>query len=128
MVCLDFTAFFALASVLSVAVALPVPNGRRAVTHTGRGTWYDAGLGACGFTDSNSDPVIALSVGDYGSGENCNRWITVTNVATGAQATGQVRDKCSGCPGDSIDMSPALFSQLGSLAQGVLQVSWVFDD
>ncbi|TCD63245.1 hypothetical protein EIP91_005801 [Steccherinum ochraceum] len=120
------TAFIALASVLSVAVSSPVKS-RAVAQHTGRGTWYDAGLGACGFTDSDSDPVVALSVGDYGSGQNCNKWISITNTATGATAKGQIRDKCPGCPGDSIDMSPALFQQLGNLDQGVLQVAWHFD-
>jgi len=124
MVCLA-TAFIALASVLSVAVSSPTPVKRAA---SGRGTWYDAGLGACGFTDTDDDPVVALSVGDYGDGENCNRWITITNDDTGATASGRVRDKCPGCPGDSIDMTPSLFSQLGSLDQGVLQVSWSYSD
>ena len=36
-------------------------------------TWYDAGLGACGWTNSGSDFVAALSVERYGSGGNCGQ-------------------------------------------------------
>lgn len=62
-----------------------------------QGTWYYPGLGACGYTDSSSDDVLAISVDIYGSGGYCNQWVSITNTATGNVAYGQIRDKCMGC-------------------------------
>ncbi|KAH8104792.1 Non-catalytic module family EXPN protein [Cristinia sonorae] len=120
-------AFFALAATLfsGTVIASPIPE-KRAAEHYGKGTWYDAGLGACGYTDSNNDLVVALPVKAYGNGENCNKYLQIKNTASGATARGRVRDKCPGCEGESIDMSPALFKELGSLDQGVLQIEWKY--
>ncbi|PCH39998.1 hypothetical protein WOLCODRAFT_131156 [Wolfiporia cocos MD-104 SS10] len=97
------------------------------VTHTGRGTWFDVGLGACGYTDVDTDPIVAISYEIYGNGENCNQWIHITNTATGDISYGRTRDKCMGCDATAIDMSPSLFESLGAdLGEGVLTVEWHF--
>ncbi|KAI0081549.1 hypothetical protein K474DRAFT_1656335 [Panus rudis PR-1116 ss-1] len=128
-----FAAFFiALASVLSVATASPVPSNEtevletRAATRTGRGTWFNVGLGACGNTDHDSQPVVAISSSIYGNGGNCNQWLKITNKANGKTAYGRVRDACPGCGANDIDMSPSLFQKLGSLDTGVLNVQWEY--
>jgi len=117
-----------LASTLA-ALASPVPNTtalEKRITHVGRGTWYEPGLGACGFTDSASDPVLAIGQGRYGDGGNCNQWVAITNTANGATAFGLTRDECESCSTEDLDMSPSLFQQLGNLDQGVITVSWHF--
>uniref|UniRef100_UPI003467EDEA RlpA-like protein double-psi beta-barrel domain-containing protein n=1 Tax=Phanerochaete carnosa (strain HHB-10118-sp) TaxID=650164 RepID=UPI003467EDEA len=100
------------------------PAEKRSTTREGRGTWYDTGLGACGWNNVNSDTVIALSPSVYSGGSHCGQTVTVTNVVTGAKATGTVADECPGCGPNDIDMTPGLFQQLGSLDEGVLTVSW----
>ncbi|CCM05937.1 uncharacterized protein FIBRA_08176 [Fibroporia radiculosa] len=96
-------------------------------THTGRGTWFDVGLGACGYENVNSDPIVAISHDIYGGGGNCNQWIHITNTANGVSAYGQTRDECMGCDATAIDMSPSLFESLGAdLSVGVLTVEWNF--
>jgi len=97
------------------------------VAHSGRGTWFYPGLGACGFTDTSSDPIVAISSQRWANGVNCNQWMMITNTANGKTAYGRTRDECPSCGADSIDMSPALFQQLGSLSTGVLQVTWDFE-
>ncbi|KAK7690385.1 hypothetical protein QCA50_007043 [Cerrena zonata] len=122
--------FIALASVLSLATATPIANNatldKRASTHTGRGTWFNVGLGACGYTDEDSDSIVALSTNIYDSGSHCNKWLTIKNKANGKTAKGQVRDACPGCSSNDIDMSPTLFKKLGSLDTGVLTVEWSY--
>lgn len=115
------TFLFAVAAVLGATSAAPAEKrgGRQ-----GRGTWYDTGLGACGWNNVNSDAVIALSPSVYAGGAHCGKTVTVTNVKTGAKATGTVADECPGCGVNDIDMTPGLFQQLGSLDEGVLTVSW----
>ncbi|KAH8114436.1 RlpA-like double-psi beta-barrel-protein domain-containing protein-containing protein [Phellopilus nigrolimitatus] len=127
-------AFFLFAFFASTLCALanPLPsNGtvavvEKRVTHTGRGTWYDPGLGNCGYTDSSSDPVVAIGIGRYGDGGNCNQWIYIENTANGNVAYGQTRDSCQSCSDSDLDMSPDVFQQLASLDVGELTISWNF--
>lgn len=38
-----------------------------------KATWYEVGLGACGYNDTDSDPIIAISAQIYGNGGYCNQ-------------------------------------------------------
>ncbi|KAJ7134797.1 RlpA-like double-psi beta-barrel-protein domain-containing protein-containing protein [Mycena epipterygia] len=108
-----------------------LPNLDKRVTHVGRGTWYNpsAGEGNCGFFDSDSSPVVAISKERYDAngGENCNQWIAITNTANGKVAYGKTRDSCQSCDTSSLDMSPSLFEELAPLSTGVLKISWHFE-
>ncbi|TCD63246.1 hypothetical protein EIP91_005802 [Steccherinum ochraceum] len=123
-----FLTFFALCGATPVAVnGTAVATLEKRITHTGRGTWFDVGLGACGYHNVNSDPIIAISSDIYGSGGNCNQWITLTNTANGKVASGKVRDECPGCGQYDLDLSPSLFQKLGNLDTGVLHISWHYE-
>ncbi|KAI0637859.1 RlpA-like double-psi beta-barrel-protein domain-containing protein-containing protein [Trametes polyzona] len=120
----------ALAAVRSVVAAptsgTPQPLEKR-VTHTGRGTFFHVGLGACGKNNVDSDHIVAISSAIFGKGGNCEQFIQIKNKKTGKTAFGLVRDECPGCGAGDIDMSPSLFQALGaSLDQGVQEVSWSF--
>ncbi|OCH90900.1 hypothetical protein OBBRIDRAFT_729817 [Obba rivulosa] len=128
-----FAVFFALLCALVCSVlGTPVPENanmlEKRITHTGRGTWFDVGLGACGYTNVNSDKIVAISADIYGDGGNCNQYVQVTNTANGKSAWGQTRDKCPGCGAYDLDMSPSLFEELGSLDTGVLEIEWHFEN
>ncbi|EIW61850.1 uncharacterized protein TRAVEDRAFT_116602 [Trametes versicolor FP-101664 SS1] len=119
-------------TVLSSVVAAPtgvseITNLEKRVTHSGRGTFFNVGLGACGKNNVNSDHIVAISSAIFGSGGNCEQFMEITNKANGKKAFGLVRDECPGCGAGDIDMSPSLFQALGAtLDQGVVQVSWNF--
>jgi hypothetical protein len=97
-------------------------------------TFYDGGLGACG---TNVDPTgngVALPFAFMGSQSNgnpyCYRTLTVYNPATGVSAQAEVMDKCEGCDGRSIDLTPALFSTLTNNDLGlgrVHDIDWWFN-
>ena len=80
------------------------------------------------------------------------QWIQIKNTKNGKVAYGKMRDSCPGCGYNdlgmsllaptgfsfmfrlrlifsfcTIDMSPAVFEQLGTLDQGVLSISWHFE-
>ncbi|TBU27142.1 RlpA-like double-psi beta-barrel-protein domain-containing protein-containing protein [Dichomitus squalens] len=125
-----FTAIAFFLALSATAFAAPTSEGTASVakrSRTGRGTWFDVGLGACGETNVNSDKIIAISADIYGNGGYCNKGVTITNTANGKTATAIVRDECPGCGANDIDMSPSLFQELGSLDTGVLTVSWDFN-
>ncbi|OJA19622.1 hypothetical protein AZE42_03872, partial [Rhizopogon vesiculosus] len=98
----------------------------RRTTNTSEGTWYEVGLGACGYNDTDSDPIVAISAEIYGSGGYCNQWVEITNTDNGKTASGQVRDKCPSCDSGSLDMSFSLFEQLSTLDTGRIPISWYF--
>ncbi|KAH9933233.1 RlpA-like double-psi beta-barrel-protein domain-containing protein-containing protein [Epithele typhae] len=123
-----FTFLLFLFALVCTVLAAPASLEKR-ITHTGRGTWFDVGLGACGKTNVNSDKIVAISSEIYGSGGNCEQYIQITNTKNGKVAYGKVRDECPGCGKYDLDMSPSLFKALGaSLDVGVLSLSWHFEN
>jgi len=115
--------------------AAPIPSDEtdgiaqaldKRVTHYGQGTWFYPGLGACGYTDGNDDPIVAISADIYGSGGNCDQWIYITNTDNGHTTYGRTRDECESCAAGSLDMSPSLFEDLGNLDTGVIPIEWSF--
>lgn len=95
-------------------------------------TYYQAGLGACGFTnDRDIQNVVALPHGLMGTKSNgnpyCGKTVTITCLATGKTTTATVVDKCMGCDGFSIDLSNAAFLDLDDLAVGRTSASWYFN-
>ncbi|KAJ7442610.1 RlpA-like double-psi beta-barrel-protein domain-containing protein-containing protein [Mycena latifolia] len=128
---------FALFFCAVLAFAAPLQEGNatlsdldKRITHVGRGTWYypSAGEGNCGYWDSDSSPVVAISKARYDAngGANCNQWIAITNTANGKFAYGKTRDSCESCDTSSLDMSPSLFQKLASLNTGEITISWHF--
>ncbi|KAJ7245018.1 RlpA-like double-psi beta-barrel-protein domain-containing protein-containing protein [Mycena haematopus] len=122
---------------VALAFAVPLQQGNatleeldKRITHVGRGTWYypSAGEGNCGYWDSDSSPVVAISLARYdaNNGANCNQWIEITNTANGKTAYGKTRDSCVSCDTSSLDMSPSLFEEISTLATGEITISWHF--
>ncbi|KAF8331941.1 uncharacterized protein EI90DRAFT_3123045 [Cantharellus anzutake] len=97
-------------------------------THTGQGTWFYPGLGACGGTDGNNSPIIAISAKIWNGGKHCGKWVHIKNTKNKKTTKAKVVDECPGCGSGSLDMSPAVFKKLASqgLDEGVIPVSWTY--
>jgi len=91
---------------------------------TGKATWFNTGLGACGKVSKDSQLVVALATSAYAKGKNCGKTITIKNTKNGKSTTAKVMDMCPGCAANDLDLSPAAFKKLGTLDTGVLKVSW----
>ncbi|KAL9029175.1 MAG: hypothetical protein Q9196_002546 [Gyalolechia fulgens] len=93
-------------------------------------TFYDTGLGACGWTnDGRTEKVFALAAGMMGPQSNgnpfCGRQAEIS--VNGKTAIGRLVDKCGGCDGQDIDLSHALFQELASEPLGrIPNVAWHF--
>lgn len=102
-------------------------------THTGDLTYYDLGMGACGFDDSGLDydeHIVAISKDVMGTQSNGNPYCdqTITIKAKGKTIQATVRDKCMGCAPENIDVSKGAFEALfGSLDLGRTTVEWWFN-
>jgi len=112
----------------------PAPAAPAAAnSHTGELTFFQVGLGACGFDDAGKDlteNIVALShliMGEQSNGNPyCGRRITVSYGGKTAQAV--VRDKCMGCAVNNIDGTEKLFTEFNPLTTGRFQVQWWFND
>jgi len=93
-------------------------------SYSGQATFYEAGLGACGGYNTDSDFIVALNIEQWDGGSHCNQAITITSdkgITQGATIT----DQCPGCAYGALDMTPALFQSLGHTADdGVFQMTW----
>ncbi|KAH8922064.1 hypothetical protein BT69DRAFT_1320455 [Atractiella rhizophila] len=93
---------------------------------SGRATFYDVGLGACGEYNSDSDFVVALNQGQYGSSNSVSKYcFKYINIQYGGKsAKAQIVDCCPGCPWGALDMSPALFKHFANPDMGVFYMTW----
>ncbi|EIW74622.1 plant expansin [Coniophora puteana RWD-64-598 SS2] len=88
-------------------------------------TYYEPGLGACGWESTADQWVVALSVDMYGSGGYCGQSVTINY--NGNQQTATVVDECEACPYGGLDLSQGLFGSLAALEVGVIYGNWWFD-
>ncbi|KZT34805.1 hypothetical protein SISSUDRAFT_1036034 [Sistotremastrum suecicum HHB10207 ss-3] len=110
---------------LFVSLILGLVSSALAVTHSGDGTFTTFGLGACGFTNDNSQLVVGVSTAFYNDFPNpiCGRTITAT--FQGKSVTVEVVDKCTGCAMFDLNFSPAAFDKLANESVGrIHNVSW----
>ncbi|TXT07126.1 hypothetical protein VHUM_03296 [Vanrija humicola] len=106
---------------VQAAVAAPVNIQKR---FSGRATYYEVGLGACGHTNSGSEFVVALNAPQYSGGAYCGQSVTISANGKSTQAT--VVDLCPGCPYGALDLSESLFTYFNPTSVGVFTIDWSF--
>ncbi|GAA6054980.1 hypothetical protein JCM3770_000476 [Rhodotorula araucariae] len=113
-------------SAAPVQTSSPASSG--GASFSGRGTYYlQYGVpGSCGTVHSDSDYIVALSYTQVDSGAHCGKKVLLTNADNGKSVEATVADTCPGCEYGAIDLSEGAFLQLGTLAQGVLNLEWHF--
>lgn len=94
-------------------------------------TYYEAGMGACGFpSDGSKEDVVALPHGLMGTQSNgnpfCGRKVTIT--LNGKSIVAEVVDKCMGCEPEDLDLSNHAFEQLADFDVGRTTATWHFND
>ncbi|KAL9073617.1 MAG: hypothetical protein Q9161_002859 [Pseudevernia consocians] len=103
-----------------------------AKAYSGDMTYYEAGLGSCGYTNSDSDAIVALSTEIMNNGANpndnplCGSSISITNPTTGSVHSATIVDTCEGCSEYDIDVSPSVFEAVdpNGLSDGRITVDW----
>lgn len=104
-------------------------------SYTGDLTYYDPGLGACGWQNTAADHIVAISEAIFDSYDNgnpnnnplCGKMITITG-ADGAPYQAKIVDRCPGCDEGSLDLTPDFFKVVVPNGDGrVHNVEWSFD-
>lgn len=106
-------------------------------TQTGEGTYYDAGLGACGEVNTNNDYIAAVShlLFDNYPGYNrvnpnnnpmCGRSVTVN--FQGRSIKVRLTDRCAACAVTDLDFTPTAFKDLAPNGDGRIRgITWTWD-
>lgn len=93
---------------------------------SGQATFFTPGLGACGWTNSDSDFIAALNAPQFGSGSNgnpnCGKSATIHRG--GKSVTVKIVDECPECSYGSLDLSPAAFDVIASEDEGRVEITW----
>ncbi|CAK4027190.1 Hypothetical predicted protein [Lecanosticta acicola] len=109
--------------------------GQSGKTYSGDLTYYAPGLGACGYTNTTDQPIIAIGEALFDSYNNgnsnnnplCGKWVTITGK-DGQPYKGQIVDRCPGCKVNDLDLSETLFNDATSNGDGrVSNMEWCFD-
>ncbi|KAI9641407.1 hypothetical protein NHQ30_010209 [Ciborinia camelliae] len=120
----------ALAPFISAAPAPVSPNEPEFVRRANSGdlTYYEVGLGACGWVNHDSEMVAAMSHEQMGYQSNgnpyCGKRIEVHHGRKSITVT--VVDKCMGCAYNDLDLSPAAFRELAPEYEGRILGLWNF--
>ncbi|WVQ84226.1 hypothetical protein IAT38_006377 [Cryptococcus sp. DSM 104549] len=114
-----------LATLAALSVVSAAPSVEKRDQNQGTATFFDAGLGACGWTNSASDYIVAVNSAQYDSSK-CGKKLWVWNPTTFKIAFPTVADECPSCDSGDLDMSNGLFGYLANddYDQGVFQMHW----
>ncbi|KAJ5634035.1 hypothetical protein N7528_001877 [Penicillium herquei] len=111
-------------------LALPTSNGG---PYTGDLTYYDPGLGACGYTSTESESICAVShilfdAASTGSDPNDNPLcgLKIRIRRDGQSVDVKVVDRCVGCAETDLDVTESVFEDLATLAQGRVTMEWAW--
>jgi expansin (peptidoglycan-binding protein) len=109
---------------------LPTANGG---PYEGDLTYYNPALGSCGYTNSDSDMVCAVShilfdAASTGSNPNDNPLcgLKLRLRRNGKSVDVRVVDRCVGCAVTDLDVTEAVFEEVAELAQGRVSVEWAW--
>jgi hypothetical protein len=109
----------------------PAARNTDIATPSGKFTYYNPGLCACGQTHGDGDYVVALSHADFdpstpnGNPNNnplCGRRLRASYNGKSVEVT--VVDRCVACNSGGLDLSPAAFGALADLGLGVIYGTW----
>jgi expansin (peptidoglycan-binding protein) len=106
----------------------PVSKSSSSGSYTGDATWYNTGLGSCGWDNKESELIVAVNHEQMGQvpnpnkNSNCGRFISVKGPKGSVNV--KVVDTCPGCAHGALDLSPAAFAQIADLSQGRVTINW----
>lgn len=133
---MKFTILTTLTTLVALVSAQPAHlHGRQAHelqaekrTVSGKMTYYTPGQGSCGVTNDENDMIVAVSPSVYGTYANpnsspaCHKTVTIKCNKKTVKAA--IKDRCTGCGVNDVDVSPAVFKACGDLSIGAMKVSW----
>ncbi|KAF2166805.1 hypothetical protein M409DRAFT_36673 [Zasmidium cellare ATCC 36951] len=103
-------------------------------SYTGDLTYYAVGLGACGWTNTQDEKIVAVAEAIFDSYNNgnpnanplCGKYVSITGV-DGSQYQAKIVDRCPGCEKADLDLSEDFFNTVTNHGDGrVHGIKWDF--
>ena len=93
-------------------------------SYNGTGTYFTSnGVGACGdSTKTDSMLIAAFNYDMYDSSKTCGSCLEINGSLGSVIVT--IKDLCSSCPAQNIDLSKFAYSKIGNLINGTMSISW----
>ncbi|KAJ5392050.1 hypothetical protein N7509_007540 [Penicillium cosmopolitanum] len=111
-------------------LALPTSHGG---PYSGDLTYYNPGLGSCGYTNSDTDLICAVShvlfdAASTGSNPNENPLcgMKLRLRRDGASVDVKVVDRCVGCKETDLDVTETVFKKVADVDQGRVLMDWAW--
>lgn len=111
-------------------LALPTSHGG---PYEGDLTYYNPALGACGYDNSDSDLICAVShvlfdAASTGSNPNANPLcgMKLRLRRDGKSVDVKVVDRCVGCKETDLDVTETVFKKVADLDQGRVVMEWAW--
>ncbi|KAI8069921.1 hypothetical protein BC940DRAFT_296480 [Gongronella butleri] len=137
---MKFAVVFTIVSLLvALIAAAPIPREEHHLEarasnkkYSGKGTWFlpaseGGSQGACGPSEGNSSPIVALNAPQYGSTSKKSKWCGKKIKIKGPHgtATATINDACPECKHGDLDMTPVIFKKvIGDMNIGVAKITW----
>ncbi|KAF4548709.1 Hypothetical protein D9617_26g079240 [Elsinoe fawcettii] len=111
------------------------PSSGGGATFTGDATYWEPAMGACGWTNSADELVVAISQtvfdpktpgGNPNNNPLCGKFVAI-KCKDGSTVNAKVVDRCVGCASGDLDMTKTLFDKVTSNGDGRvggMQWSW----
>ncbi|KAF2218221.1 RlpA-like double-psi beta-barrel-protein domain-containing protein-containing protein, partial [Elsinoe ampelina] len=93
---------------------------------TGDATYWEPALGACGWTNTASEDVVAISMavfdpktpgGNPNNNPLCGQYVAI-KCKDGSTTKAKVVDRCVGCQAGDLDMTKTLFDKVTGNGDG----------
>ncbi|KAJ6145396.1 hypothetical protein N7470_009291 [Penicillium chermesinum] len=111
---------------------LPLPSSNGG-PYSGDLTYYNPALGSCGYTNSDSDMICAVShilFDAAASGSNPNEnplcGLKIRIRRNDKSVDVKVVDRCTGCAATDLDVTEAVFEKVANLEQGRVTMEWAW--
>ncbi|KAI7879170.1 hypothetical protein K492DRAFT_131708 [Lichtheimia hyalospora FSU 10163] len=98
---------------------------------TGSATYYNPGVGSCGFTSAENEDIVAMNYIQMENGPNpnnnplCDQYVIIKGTLGESKA--RIVDTCPKCDYGCLDLSPKVFLDVcGDLGQGRCTIRWKF--
>ncbi|CAG8572336.1 6103_t:CDS:1 [Ambispora gerdemannii] len=117
----------------NVDVPTTPPSNPSTSKYSGKATFYNPGLGACGTDANDNSMVVAIPApnfdpmipnGNPNKNTLCGKRVRI--YSGNKFVDGVVVDRCPVCKFGDIDLSPAMFNQLAEPEKGFIYVEWMY--
>jgi expansin len=96
-------------------------------TFIGKATFYEGSImGNCSEEYPSNQLYAAMNQTQYDNSNACGACAEVSRQGTTKKVVVKILDRCPECPNGNIDLSKTAFLKIGTVAEGIIPISWKY--